>query len=136
MKLAKSVAEAMAEEIRVVRHRLLRKMDPNESYFLMVLRNDLLNVAQMNWLESLSNRYERGSHYLGRNLGIEDPNEAQEIANGMAADLRVLRNLSMELEREPVTAERLRRAEEMVAHYGGKLTLVDRGKIPEDIALN
>lgn len=136
MKLSKSVAEAMAEEIRVVRHRLLRKMEVEESFFLMELREDLLNVAQRNWLESLSNRFERGQHYLGRNLGIADPKEAQAVANEMAEDLRDMRKRSLEFMREPLTEERLRQAEELVAKYGRKLVLVDRGRIPKDVGLN
>lgn len=136
MKLSKTVAEAMAEEIRVVRHRLLRKMDPEETLFLMELREDLLNIAQRNWLESLSNRFERGQHYLGRNLGIEDPREAQQVANDMAGSLREMRMRSLEFMGEPLTVERLRKAEEMVARYGRKLVLVDRGQIPKDISLN
>ena len=102
----------------------------------MVLRDDLLDMAQSNWLESLSNRFERGQHHLAEHMNIEDPDEAQEIANNMAADLRELKNLRSTGFGEPVTEERLREAEEILARGGVKLKLVDRGMVPKDISHN
>jgi hypothetical protein len=136
VRFAKSVAESMAEELRHARWKVLRKITIEEAYFLMVLRDDLLDMAQGNWLESLSNRFERGQHHLGEHLEIENPDEAQEIANEMAADLRELKNLRSDTFGEPVTEERLREAEQILARGGVKLKLVDRGMVPKDISPN
>ena len=134
MKLARSVAEAMARDVMDARRKALRRMTIDEGYTLMVLSENLKDVAQANWLESLANRFERGQHYLGRNLEIDDPEEEQAIANEMAGDLRELRqHITFE---EPVTVERLRNAEEILGKYGIELKLVDRAMVPEDVPLN
>lgn len=138
MRFAKSVANRMAEDIRIERRRLLRKMNPEETYFLMVLADDLENIAMLDRLEVLANKFERGQHHIGTHLEIGDETKAQEIANEMATDMRELRRMALDADRdrEEVTEQRLREAEEMVARYGGELQLVDRSKVPKDISLN
>ena len=128
----------MAEDIMAVRRQMLRKMAPDETYFLMCLADDLKEMAQLAWFDSLANRFERGQHSIGTHLDLDNPEQAQEIANEMAADMRVLRNMCLEstYDREEVTDERLRQAEELVARYGGSLELLDRGKTPKDVSLN
>ena len=136
LKLAKSIAYAMAEDIRKARYRILRKADPNETYELMVLMDDLKEVGDQSWLESLSNRFERGQHYIGKHMEIEDPDEAQEIANEMAADLREMKQRRAEFMQAEVTIERLRNAEKLVAKYGVKLNLADRLQTSAEVSPN
>jgi hypothetical protein len=128
----------MAEDILAIRRRMLRKMSPEETLILLELADDLKEMAQLAWFDSLANRFERGQHHLGTHLEIDDPNKAQEIANEMAADMRELRNHCVEFDhdRQEVTEERLGDAEKLVARYGGTLELLDRGKIQKDISLN
>ena len=136
LKLAKSVAYAMAEDLRKARHRVLGKATPEETYDLMVLIDDLKDVGDQSWLESLSSRYERGQHHLGMHIEIDDPEEAQEIANEMAADLRKLNEMRGELVRAEVTEQRLREAEELVGKYGVKVNLSGRLQKPGEVSPN
>ena len=133
--MSKSMLDRLAEDIRHARWKVLRKISIDDAYYLMVLREDLLNVSQRNWLDSLSNRYERGQHHLKEHFETDD-DSAQEIADSMAADMRVLRSHMEEMIEEPVTVERLLRAEEIFRNAGLEMKLVDRGQIPKDLCPN
>jgi len=127
LKLAKSVAYALAEDIRLARQKLIGKATIEETYELMMLIDGLKDMGDQSWLESLSNRFERGQHYLGRNLNIEDPAEAQEVANEMAADLREMKQRQAEFSEEnEVTMERLQAADQLLEKYGFHLNLTTR----------
>ncbi|HEY3780333.1 MAG TPA: hypothetical protein VGL56_04560 [Fimbriimonadaceae bacterium] len=127
LKLAKSVAYAMAEDIRVARQKVIGKATIEETYELMILIDALKDMGDQTWMESLSNRFERGQHYLARNLNIEDPAEAQAIANEMAADLRELKERRAEDCRDnEVTEERLKAAEVLFEKHGIQVNLTSR----------
>ncbi len=135
LRFKKGVAEGMARDIMKARRQILRRADPMETWVLMRLADDIKSLGEIEHLESLATKFEEGDHYLARNLD-NDPHEAQEVANEMAADLRVLKGHAAELVGEPVTVERLRQAEELLCRYGVELDLVDRAKLPKDVHLN
>ena len=135
---SKSVAEAMAETIRRARHVwLLRgKLSVEEAYFLMCLMDDLKTVAHISWMESLSNRYARGQHHLDKHTDIDDPQVIEGFAKEISEDMHTFKMMTMESLREPVTEERLRKAEEIIRRCGTNIKLVDPGQIPKDLHQN
>src|SRR5579859_2214730 len=126
LKFKKGVAEAMARDIMAARRKILRRADPGDTWILMRLADNLKDLGQADHLEALANRFETGNHYVGRNLEIDDPEEAQGVANEMAADLRVFKSHMEELVDEPITEDRLRHAEEICRNYGVTLSLLSR----------
>lgn len=136
MKLAKPIAHSMAKDLQKARWRALRQISVDQAYFLLRLYDDLISVGDLNWMESLSNRLERGQHYIAKHHEIDDPELAQEIANEMADDLRDMREMRGELLRDPLTIDRLRTAEEILMPCGIKLHLLDRLQTEEEVSLN
>ena len=138
MMLKKSVAEAMARDIKFARWRVLRKVTIEQAYFLIRLMEDLEHMAHIEWLDSLANRYERGQHHLGRHLELDDPGEVEETAQEIAEDMRQFKRMAEEFddEREPVTIERLQEAEDLLAKHGYPVVLVSRAKGNFDLSLN
>jgi hypothetical protein len=136
LNFSKSVAHAMARDVQQARWDALERLDPEEAYFLLQLYDSLIDVGDVSWLASLSDRYERGQHHLGKHVGIDDPVEEQEVANEMAEDLRELKRLRLETMREPLTEEGLKKAEELLRRAGVELKLLDRGQVPQDVWQN
>lgn len=138
MMLKQSLAQAMARDIKHARWKVLRKVTPEQAYFLMRLFEDLEQMAHISWLDSLAERYSRGQHHLGKHLEIDDPDEVKEIANEIADDMRRFKEMAQEFddEREPVTLERLRQAEELLANHGQHVVLVARARGDHDLSMN
>jgi hypothetical protein len=135
MKLARSVAAAMARDVRDARWKVLRKLTVEEAYMLMTLWNDLELVSDMNWHDSLARRLETGHHIIGRNLEL-DEEEAIELSKEMAAAERESKRHMRELMREPMTIERLRKGEELLRSKGVEINLLDRSQVTEEVPLN
>ncbi len=135
LKFKKSVAEGMARDIMSARAQILRGADPEETWLLMRLADDLKSLGAAERLETLANKYEAGNHYLAYHLEIEDE-EAQDAANKMASDLRRLKSRADELVQEPVTEERLKAAEKICGNYGVKLELLNRTAGSDESFLN
>lgn len=103
---------------------------------LMILADDIEAAGQMEHLEKLARQFEAGRHHLQENLELDSPEIAQQVANEMAEDLRVLNSHASEMQSQPVTEERLQRAKEMIGRYGVDLVLPDRATTPKEINLN
>src|SRR5437588_10019952 len=127
MKLARSVAAAMARDVRDARWKVLRKITPQEALFLLDLYSDLELVSDMNWHSSLSRRLEKRPQVWVENMELEE-DEAEDVIKEMADFEEEAAEQMRELMREPMTIERLRRGEELREWQGGELTLVGRGQ--------
>jgi len=135
LKFKKGMCEGMARDIMAARGRILRRAEPEETYTLMRLADDLKSLGQMEHLETLANKFEAGRHYIGEHHDIEDPEVAQGIADEMAADLRKLKSHVLPTY-EPITEERLRQAQQICGNYGVGLNLLERTAGSQDIRLN
>jgi hypothetical protein len=138
LRLKKSLAESMAKDVKFARWKVLRKVSIEEAYELMRLMDDLEHMAHIDWLDSLATRYSRGQHHLGKHLEIDDPAEVQELADEIADDMRELYEMATaeDDERTPVTVNRLRWAEELIAKHGVPIVLVARASSDYDVSLN
>jgi hypothetical protein len=124
MKLSRSVAMSMAEDLRDARWKVLKKLTPEEGLFLLNLKDDLELVSDMNWHASLAKRLKDRPEVWIENMELE---EDEEHAVDEMADFEEVASEQMrELIREPVTVERMKRAEELIRSKGGEVNLTAR----------
>jgi len=114
----------------------LRQAPPQETHQLMVLADDVEAAGSIEHLEKLARQFEAGRHHLQENLELDNPETAQQVANEMAEDLRVLNSHTSELQSQPVTEERLQQAKEMFQRYGVDLPLPDLATNLNEINFN
>src|SRR2546421_8049866 len=135
MKLTRSVAASMARDVRQARWKVLKKLTPEEGLFLLNLHSDLEIISDMNWHDSLSRRLETGHAIIAKNMGL-DEDEGLEIAKEMAADELESREMMREMIREPMTIERMKEGEDLLASKGAPINLLNRSQDTQDVHQN
>ncbi len=124
MKLSRSVAMGMANDVRDARWKVLRKLTIEEAYFLMVLKDDLELVSDMNWHASLAKRLRSRPEVWVTNMELDEDEE--HVVDEMADFEEQAIGHMRELMREPMTMERLKQGEELLLSKGVKINLTNR----------
>lgn len=129
MKLSRSVAISMANDVRDARWKVLRKITVEEALFLLNLKEDLELVSDMNWHASLARRLRSRPEVWVRNMDLDEDQE------GIVDEMRDFEEDSSErmreMIREPVTVERMKKAEALFASKGIKVNLTSRTEADE-----
>ena len=135
MKLSRSVAEAMARDVRDARWKILRKISVEDAYFLMKVMDDLETISHMNWHASLARSLDERPEVWIENMEL-DEEDGHETTEEMADFERQAVEQMREMIREPMTVERLKKAEDLIRSHGVDITLVGRSQVTEEIPLN
>jgi hypothetical protein len=136
MKLSRSVAKAMADDVRDARWKVLRKLTPLEALFLLNLKDDLEVVSDMSWHDSLARRMKSRPEAWVENMELGDE-KGFEFVEDMAEDIEETKEMLRELIREPVTIERLQKGQDVLRSKGIDVNLLNRLQTEEEqVSLN
>ena len=125
---------SMANEVRDARWKVLRQLTPQEGLFHLNLKSDLELVSDMNWHASLARRLKSRPEVWVENMELEEDEEHFVDEMGDFEEKAV--DMMREMIREPVTVERMEKAEKLLASKGATINLTHRTEGEEEASLN